>query len=192
MSIRFFLSQENKSTSPVAQTQVCVCSESMSQALCASTITSVHLCVRHMCKSVPVSTCAPHYVFSSAVNAVVIGEKLPVIEFHAARGSGVRIGISAAAFPFPLGGLHSGAAACADFKQANQNKQAKDAKDNPNYTPETAACVACLCVFVHTCREIPAFFASAEPACGSVICFCLIFFFYPSYIIYKYVCVQFP
>lgn len=44
-----------------------------------------------------------------------------------------------------MGGLHSRAAAFIDFKQ-NQNKQAKDAKDNPNYTPETAACVVA-CVF---------------------------------------------
>ena len=50
MSIRFFLSQENKGTSPVAQTQVCVC---------VSQITSVHL----MCKTVPVCTCAPYYIF---------------------------------------------------------------------------------------------------------------------------------
>lgn len=39
----------------------------------------------------------------SPVNAVVIGEKLAVIEFHAARGSGVAIGISVAAFPFSSG-----------------------------------------------------------------------------------------
>lgn len=95
-----------------------------------------------------------HIMFSvsrTPVNAVVIGEKLSLIEFHAARGSGVSIGISVAAFPSPLGGLHSRAAAFTDFKR-DQNKYAKDAKDYPNYTPETAACV-----FVHTSREIPAF-----------------------------------
>lgn len=79
------------------------------------------------------------------VNAVVIGEKLAVIECHAARGAGVAIGISVAAFPFPVGGRHSRATAFTDSKQ-NQNKQAKDAKDNPNYTPETTACVV-VCVF---------------------------------------------
>lgn len=72
----------------------------------------------------------------------MIGEKLAVIEFHAARGSGVAVGISVAAFPFPVGGLHSRATAFTDSKQ-NQNKQAKD---NPNYTPETTACVV-VCVF---------------------------------------------
>lgn len=63
-------------------------------------------------------------------------------------GAGVGIGISVAAFPFPLGGLHSRAAAFTDFEQANQNKQAKDAEDNPNYTPETDACVVFLCVYL--------------------------------------------
>lgn len=38
--------------------------------------------------------------WGTAVNAVEIGEKLAVIEFHAARGSGVRGRISVAAFAF--------------------------------------------------------------------------------------------
>lgn len=80
------------------------------------------------------------FVCHTAVNAVVVGEKSAVIKFHAARGSGVGIGICVSAFPFPVGGLHSRAAASADFEQ-KPNKQAKDAKDNPNYTPATAACV---------------------------------------------------
>lgn len=56
MSIRFFLSQENKGTSPVAQTQVCgrmsacVCAEksltctNISQFFCAFMHLYVHLC----------------------------------------------------------------------------------------------------------------------------------------------------
>lgn len=87
------------------------------------------------------------------VNAVAIGEKLAVIEFHAARGTEVALGISVAAFPFPVGGLHSRAAASTDFKQ-NQNKQAEGTKDNRNYTPEKAACVAFTRLLSHTrvCR----------------------------------------
>lgn len=128
----------------------------MSQIPSASTIINVHLCVAcwYLCTTLCLLSRGP------PVNAVVIGEKLSVIEFHAARGSGVGIGISVAAFPFPLGGLHSRADAFTDFQQANQNKQ-----DNPNYTPETDACVVYLCVFMHTCREIPAWFASSVWIC---------------------------
>lgn len=78
MSIRFFLSQENKGTSPVAQTQVCVC-------VCVCPKSQVCISCVNLCLSVLVR----HIIFSFArtpVNAVVIGEKLPVIEFHAARG----------------------------------------------------------------------------------------------------------
>lgn len=72
----------------------------------------------------------------------MIGEKLAVIEFHVARsGFGVAEGICfATASSFPEGDLRSGAPALADFN-LNQNKQAKDAKDNPNYTLGTNACV---------------------------------------------------
>lgn len=46
------------------------------------------------------------FSFSRApVNAVVKGEKLSVIEFHAATGLGGRIGISVAGLPLPVGGL---------------------------------------------------------------------------------------
>uniref|UniRef100_A0A8C3AU49 Dedicator of cytokinesis 4b n=1 Tax=Cyclopterus lumpus TaxID=8103 RepID=A0A8C3AU49_CYCLU len=71
MSIRFFLSQENKTTSPVAQTQVCVYRSFF------------------LCTYMNVQICARYFMFSvsgAPVNAVVIGEKLSVIEFHAARG----------------------------------------------------------------------------------------------------------
>lgn len=115
MSIRFFLSQENKGTSPVAQTQVyvlyvCLCLTltcmNMSQFLCASMIIKcASVCV---CESANLCLLAHvhHIMFSfsrTPVNAVVIGEKLPVIEFHAAGGSGVEIGIFCGSFSFSGG-----------------------------------------------------------------------------------------
>lgn len=78
--------------------------------------------------------------WKTPVNAAVMGEKLAVIEFPAARRYGVGVGIFVTAFPLPVGGLHGRAAASTDLKQ-DQIKQARDAKDNSNYAPLTDACL---------------------------------------------------
>lgn len=105
MSIRFFLSQENKGASPVAQTQVCLC---VPQIICSSTITSVHLCV-HVFECVNPGL--------SVIVKFLIGEKkMYVIEFHAARGCLDGVGISVVPFPFLLGGLSSRVAAFTYFE----------------------------------------------------------------------------
>lgn len=95
-------------------------------------------------------------VSRTPANAVVIGEKLSVIEFHAARGSGVGIGISVAAFPFFFSSVGRSA------QQGGRTCRFRTrAKTNKLQTPKIILIthqkqlLVWLRVFVHTCREIP-------------------------------------
>lgn len=78
MSIRFFLSQENKGISPVAQTQVCVC-ESVLVRKSSVAQTLVKSPVPHQ-----KPTCLPVLLHKSMlIQFWCEGGKLPVIEYHA-------------------------------------------------------------------------------------------------------------
>lgn len=90
-----------------------------------------HRCVQNSCPHIlwsPPYICSCRYLrttlcFLSADTAVVMAGKLSVIECHAATGPGVGIEVSVAAFPFPLGGLHSRAAAFTDLHKPTETNK---------------------------------------------------------------------